>query len=216
MKKSSERRFRKTFTRKRLEDDRLDEILDVAANVFLSEGFSKASTNTIAKLAHASKATFYSRFPSKEDLFLAVIEHRMERIFREVTPALGSDLPPAITLREFGSSVVRSVITQEQLAFIRLISMEAERFPRLAERFFELGPGAGQKILTTYMRQCMERGYFRQGNAERMAEHFMSLVTGGDIRWFTLGVRPKPGPKRLEDHLQAVLQTFLAAYGVDR
>jgi hypothetical protein len=46
-----------------------------------------------------------------------------------------------------------------------------------------------------------------------MAEHFISLVTGGEVRWFILGLRRKPGSQRLEDHLQAALQAFLLAYG---
>jgi TetR/AcrR family transcriptional regulator, mexJK operon transcriptional repressor len=209
----SEPKFRKVFTRKRLEDDRLEELLDIAAEIFLAEGFKGASTNAIARRANASKATFYSRFPTKEDLFLAVIEHRMNRISRAVTPALSTDAPPAIALHDFGSKLARAALTQEQVAFIRLIGMEAERFPKLAQRFFELGPGRGQKILAAYLQQSVERGYLRHENPERMAEHFVSLVTGGEVRWFILGLRSKPGPKRLEDHLHAALQTFLLAYG---
>jgi TetR/AcrR family transcriptional regulator of autoinduction and epiphytic fitness len=209
----SERGFRKTFTRKRLEEHRLEEILDIAADVFFSDGFDSASTNTIARRANTSKATLYSRFPTKEDLFLAVIEHRMERIVSVAALALDSEAPPVIALHEFGSNLIRFALTAEQVALIRLISMEAERFPRLAERYFEFGPGNGQKLLTNYMRQSIERGYLRQGDPQRMAEHFMSLVTGGEVRWFILGLRRKPGSKRLEDHLQAALQAFLLAYG---
>ena len=51
--------------RKRLQDDRVAEILDIAAGVFIAEGFAAASTNKIARLARASKTTFYSRFPTK-------------------------------------------------------------------------------------------------------------------------------------------------------
>jgi hypothetical protein len=137
----------------------------------------------------------------------------MERNVSVVASALDSEAPPVIALHEFGSNLIRFALTAEQVALIRLISMEAERFPRLAERYFEFGPGNGQKLLTNYMRQSIERGYLRQGDPQRMAEHFMSLVTGGEVRWFILGLRRKPGSKRLEDHLQAALQAFLLAYG---
>lgn len=210
---TSEHRSPKAFTRKRLEDDRLEELLDIATEIFLAEGFHGASTNTIARRANASKATFYSRFPTKEDLFLAVIDRRMDRISREVTPALSTDAPPAIALHDFGSKLARAALTQEQVAFVRLIAAEAERFPKLAQRFFELGPGRGQKNLAAYLQQSAERGYLRPENPERMAEHFMSLVTGGDVRWFILGLRSKPSPKRLADHLHDALKAFLQAYG---
>jgi TetR/AcrR family transcriptional repressor of mexJK operon len=210
---SSELAFRKTFTRKRLADNRLEQILEISADVFLSEGFSAASTNTIARRANASKATFYSRFPTKEDLFLAVIEHRMNRIFRAVMPALGTDERPAIALHKFGSNLIRFALTREQIGLVRLIGMEAERFPKLAQRFFELGPGLALRTLTAYMRQGIEREYLCHAQPERMAEHFLSLVTGGEVRWFTLGLRGKPGSKCLRDHLKAAIETFLRAYG---
>jgi TetR/AcrR family transcriptional regulator, mexJK operon transcriptional repressor len=209
----ADHKFRKTFTRKRLEDERLEELLTIAAEVFLTEGFNAASVNTIARRANASKATFYSRYPTKEDLFLAVIEHRMERFSQAVTPALNSDAPPASALFEFGLKLVSAVLTQEQVVFVRMIGMEAERFPKLAQRFFELGPERGQKILAAYMRKSSELGYLRQESPERMAEHFMSLITGGEVRWFILGLRSKPSAKRLRDHIGAGVKTFLAAYG---
>jgi AcrR family transcriptional regulator len=74
--------------RARLDEERLTDILDVATEVFVSEGFSAASTNEIARRANSSKTTFYSRFPTKEQLFLAVIERRMTGIFRQVAGSL--------------------------------------------------------------------------------------------------------------------------------
>ncbi len=50
---------------------RTDRLLDLAAEVFLELGYEGTSTALIAERAHASKQTFYARFPSKEKLFLA-------------------------------------------------------------------------------------------------------------------------------------------------
>jgi TetR/AcrR family transcriptional regulator of autoinduction and epiphytic fitness len=74
--------------RARLDEERLAELLDVAAEIFISEGFSAASTNEIARRANSSKTTFYSRFPTKEQLFLAVIERRVTGIFQQVAGSL--------------------------------------------------------------------------------------------------------------------------------
>jgi TetR/AcrR family transcriptional regulator, mexJK operon transcriptional repressor len=79
--------------RARLDEERLTELLDVAAEVFISEGFSAASTNEIARRANSSKTTFYSRFPTKEQLFLAVIERRMNRILQQVAASLPEEPP---------------------------------------------------------------------------------------------------------------------------
>src|SRR5258708_16326718 len=93
--------------RARLDEERLTELLDVAAEVFISEGFSAASTNEIARRANSSKTTFYSRFPTKEHLFLAVIERRMTGIFRQVAASLPEEPPIQDTLPTFAAPAIR-------------------------------------------------------------------------------------------------------------
>jgi TetR/AcrR family transcriptional regulator of autoinduction and epiphytic fitness len=91
--KTAQRKRKPRPVRARLHEERLTELLDVAAEVFISEGFSAASTNEIARRANSSKTTFYSRFPTKEQLFLAVIERRMTGIFRQVDASLPEEPP---------------------------------------------------------------------------------------------------------------------------
>ncbi|HTV53506.1 MAG TPA: helix-turn-helix domain-containing protein [Terriglobia bacterium] len=60
--------IKKRSQRPRLTGERLDGLLDVAADVFTAEGFTAASTNEIARRAGASKLSIYSRYPTKADL----------------------------------------------------------------------------------------------------------------------------------------------------
>jgi len=48
-------------------------ILDAAHEVFLERGLAGASMDEIAGLARAGKPTIYTRFPTKEALFAAVV-----------------------------------------------------------------------------------------------------------------------------------------------
>jgi len=199
--------------RPRLEEDRVAELLDVAAEVFLREGFSAASTNEIARRANSSKSTFYSRFPTKESLFLAVIERRMEFVLEEMTSLLPPEAPMEDALREYGSRFLRTVLSEKQIKLLRLISMESSRFPVLGERFFELGPKRGQAFLADYLAGQMKQRRLVPGDTARMAEHYISMLSGGAVRWVVLGLRTGPLRKdKLQEHLEAVLQTFLAAY----
>jgi len=197
----------------RLEEDRLAELLDVAAEVFLAEGFAGASTNEIARRANSSKETFYSRFPNKESLFTAVIERRMKSVLEEVTTLLPREAPMEDTLREFGSRFLRTVLSEKQIRLIRLISMESSRFPALGELFFQLGPKRGQAFLADYLAGQVQQHRLRDGDTARMAEHYMSLLSGGAVRWIILGLRRVPLRRdKLEEHLEAALQAFLNAY----
>jgi TetR/AcrR family transcriptional regulator, mexJK operon transcriptional repressor len=200
--------------RARLDEERLTELLDVAAEVFISEGFSAASTNEIARRANSSKTTFYSRFPTKEELFLAVIERRVNGIFRQVAAALPDELPTEETLRNFGSALIRFALSKEQIALVRLVSMESAKFPELGKRFYELGPKRGEEVLAAYLTKQVEKGRLLNEDSRQMAQHFISLVTGGPIRWFVFGFDRSSLPKSaLQKHLNSAIQAFMRAYG---
>jgi TetR/AcrR family transcriptional regulator, mexJK operon transcriptional repressor len=200
--------------RARLDEQRLTELLDVAAEVFISEGFSAASTNEIARRANSSKTTFYSRFPTKEELFLAVIERRVNGIFHQVAASLPDEPPTEETLRNFGSALIRFALSKEQIALVRLVSMESAKFPELGKRFYELGPKRGEEALAAYLTKQVEKGRLLNEDTRQMAQHFISLVTGGPIRWFVFGFDRSSLPKSaLQKHLNSAIQAFMRAYG---
>ena len=52
-------------------------LLTAAAAEFARAGFERASVDTISLAAGYAKGTIYNYFPSKEELFLAVVEHAL-------------------------------------------------------------------------------------------------------------------------------------------
>lgn len=202
-----------TTRRKRLQDDRIAELLDVAAEVFIAEGFAAASTNEMARRANASKTTFYSRFPTKEDLFLAVIARRMTKIFEQVAK-FPERRTIQSTLRQFGANLLHVALSPEQISLIRMISMEADRYPELATRFYENGPKRGEEALATYLAGQIKARHLRDEDPLMMARHLMSLITGSPVRWFVLGFDSEPIAERsLRRHIDGVVNLFLRAYG---
>ena len=200
--------------RPRVEDERLEELLDIATDVFIAHGFESASTNEIAKRAGSSKGTFYSRFPTKEKLFIAVLERRMDRIFSLVSEALPLDPPIEQTLREYGSRVLELFLSQDQLALFRVVSMESTRFPELGIRFYELGPKRGQTLVGQYMKEQIKRGNLMDEDPHVMAEHLMSLITGGPVRWLVLGLKRSPIANNGQRHVEEAVKAFLRSYAL--
>ena len=198
--------------RKRLQEDRIAELLDIAAEVFIADGFAAASTNRIASLANASKTTFYSRFPTKQDLFLAVIERRMTRIFEQV-----ATFPECSTveesLRTFSANLLRIALAPDQISLVRMISMESGRYPELARRFYENGPKRGEESLAAYLAHQVTLTHLKDEDPRTMARHLISLLTGSPIRWFVLGIDPEAiSDRALSQHIDEVLNLFLRAY----
>src|SRR5271163_2403355 len=97
----------------RLEENRVAELLDIATEVFIQHGFEGASTNEIARKANCSKTTLYSRFPTKEKLFLAVLERRMEYVFSRYAIAFPMDAPLKRTLKEYGARLLELVLSED-------------------------------------------------------------------------------------------------------
>jgi TetR/AcrR family transcriptional repressor of mexJK operon len=201
-------------TRKRLSDERITELLQVAAQVFMAEGFAAASIEEIARRANASKSTFYSRFPTKEDLFLAVIERRMTDIFQQVakfpkTQELNK------TLEQFANNLLTIALSPEQIALIRLINMESGRYPTLAARYYECGPKRAEETLALYISSQIATGLLRDEEPLSMARQLMNLITGSPVRWFVLGFEAHPISKKiLQQHIGDTIKMFLRAYRV--
>jgi TetR/AcrR family transcriptional regulator len=61
-----------TERREREKEQRKNEILDSAEQIFFSKGFENASMDDIAEKAELSKGTLYLYFKNKEDLYLAL------------------------------------------------------------------------------------------------------------------------------------------------
>jgi TetR/AcrR family transcriptional repressor of mexJK operon len=196
----------------RLDDDRVSELLGVAAEVFIERGFEGASTNEIARRANCSKTTLYTRYPSKEKLFLAVLEQRMELILSDFATTLQPELPIEQTLKDYGFRLMQLALSENQLGMIRVISMEASRFPDLGKRFYELGPGRGVAILASYMEEQIKRDRLIKENPQIMAEHLMSLITGGYVRWTMLGLPDNVSLKEKKQRVSAAVEMFLRAY----
>jgi AcrR family transcriptional regulator len=64
------------------------ELISAAEACFVTRGFHATSVDQVAEQAGYTKGAVYSNFTSKEDLFFAVYERRVEQILTEVEPGL--------------------------------------------------------------------------------------------------------------------------------
>jgi len=69
-------------------------LVEAAAGVFAERGFYGASVEDITERAGFSRGAFYSNFDSKDDLFLALLDDRIESEVRAMREAIESDPSP--------------------------------------------------------------------------------------------------------------------------
>jgi AcrR family transcriptional regulator len=104
-----------------------DRVIRAARAEFLKIGVEAASLRAIARRARTSLGMIYYYFPSKDDLFLAVIEEPYAAIVATFGAILGVDAP----LRDRIRAVFRRVgaFTPEEAETFRLVLSEAIKSP---------------------------------------------------------------------------------------
>jgi AcrR family transcriptional regulator len=71
-----------------------ERLLDAAERAFGAEGFGGASLDRIAEAAGFTRGAVYSNFADKADLFVAVLDRRLERRYGEVADAVRAARDP--------------------------------------------------------------------------------------------------------------------------
>jgi len=71
-------------------DERRAQLLDAARSVFVSNGYHSAAMDDIAVRAGVSKPVVYQHFPSKLDLYLALLDESTEALVATVQEAIDS------------------------------------------------------------------------------------------------------------------------------
>jgi AcrR family transcriptional regulator len=79
---------RRTPTRAERQSRTRTELIDAAERLFTRNGFHPTSLDAVADEAGYTKGAVYSNFSSKEDVFFAVYERRVERFLPELERAL--------------------------------------------------------------------------------------------------------------------------------
>jgi AcrR family transcriptional regulator len=113
-------------------------VLDAARRQFELHGYHGASLDGIAEAADFSKGAVYSRFASKDDLFLAVLEDHIDRR-AEATAAQMEELDDDVDLGTLARlSITASVATVAWQAALLEFRANAWRHPEVNARYTEL------------------------------------------------------------------------------
>lgn len=197
-------------------DARREAILDVAGKVFLEEGFSAASMSSIAARLGGSKATLYTYFKSKEELFEAYVRRHCAWQRGEIfaLPAGGEDA--RTTLTRIGRSYLRMVMSDHNLRHFRMVTAEAERSPEIGQAFYDSGPASGAKLLGDFMKQASDKGLLRIDDPERAAYQFTALCQNRLLKARLCGAADEPTDKEVNLEVASAVTMFLAAYGPKR
>lgn len=193
-------------------ENRRQAILDVAEELFRDKGFEQTSMSEITVRVGGSKATLYSYFSSKEELFLEVMhrfaEDDIKRIFGEFDPA--GDV--AKTLQDFGEQFLTFISSPKIIAAQRVLFAESGRTD-IGQRFFDRGPCDGCAKLAAYFEQCILLGKLRSADTQVAATHLVALLKAEIMDPLLFGAREMTELPAVNEAVSRAVDIFLRAYG---
>ena len=194
-------------------DERREAIIRIAEDAFLADGYSGTSMSSIAARVGGSKATLYNYFPSKEDLFRAVVQARCDEIagLLDEGRLKGGDF--RATLTRFGERFAPLVLSDRFIATYRMMIGEAARFPEIGQTFYEAGPQQGMHRVGQFMADGIQSGDLRDEDPDVMARYFLDLCLSDLHHRRLWNVKPDPTPEEIQTNVVRAVAIFIAAFG---
>lgn len=206
MKKVVERAPGKREARK---EERREAILEIAKREFLDHGYSGASMSAISAELGGSKGTLWSYFPSKEELFAAVLDHATREYRSRLADVLkpGEDLRAAVL--QFCRGFIAKISSSDGVRLHRLIASEVGRFPEVGDIFYRRAPQPTQQLLADFFEQSMDTGMLRREDPLFAARILASLCLGVQQRvmW-----GQELSAAELDSEAERIAEVFLRAF----
>jgi AcrR family transcriptional regulator len=166
------------MTRHLSEAERRAQILGAAREVFTARGFHTARIDDVARRANLSKGAVYFYFPSKRDLFLALVLEEHETSYRFLEDAEHRELPALEKLLQVGQAYLAYFTGVEQPPRFFLMMTELavrdeglrEECEALHQRFVD--------ACTRILAQGIAEGTFREMDPLAVAQMLKGMIDG--------------------------------------
>lgn len=192
-------------------DSRRRCILEAATSLFREVGFKGASMAQISERVGGSKATLYSYFSSKEELFATAMMDAVEEQGQALISMLDASDPDVHNvLLRFGERYVDFITTSNPLACTRIAIAEGSTNTKLSASLYRLGPKRGLEEIGSYIAKVMERGYLPKGDSHIAALHLKSMLEAGVFYPLLYGAEQELDNKTAA---KSAVEAFLRAYG---
>src|SRR6266542_3587272 len=130
-------------------EERREQILDVAVQVFARQGFHGTSMNDVAEVAGVTKPVLYQHFDSKQDLYLALMRDAGESMLATIAAAT-AHAPTGRAKTEAGFAAYFHWVSDHPDAFLLLFGTRASRDEQSTDairRLTNLAAGAIEALI---------------------------------------------------------------------
>lgn len=198
----------------RLTDRKREAIVQAAIAEFRENGFAGTSMDRVAAAADVSKRTVYNHFPSKDELFEAILAQMWERSHAQAEIRYDADGPLRAQLLAVLEQKMQmlddaSFIDLSRVAMAELMHTP-ERARALVDRLSEKEEGLPQ-----WLRAAQQHGRLRAGVDPQYAAHQLHGLVKSFAFWPQLAMgQPPLAPALRQQVLEDAVDMFLGFYAV--
>lgn len=189
--------------------ERRNAILQAAARVFFEQGYAATSIDAIIDEIGGSKRNIYNEFGNKEGLFTALVTEIADEALQSLEVENVEGLGLKEILKAFGWRLANSYMSPTLLGVFRIIVADGQRFPTLAQAFYEKGPGRATARLTEVLQAAQRTGEANFDDSAMAANHFVAMVRGNLHLQVVLALRPQPTEKEIRHAVDTAVEIFL-------
>jgi AcrR family transcriptional regulator len=161
---------------RRLPEERPQQILDAALSVFAEHGIDAAKLEEIAARAGVSKGTIYLYFPSKEELFRAVIRQKIGPLIANADLVASAEGSAELQLRAYLTQQWECLGREESEGWIRLVTFELHKYPDLAAFHWDEIVLESNRILSDIIQRGIASGEFRPSDTVATSRMIKALI----------------------------------------
>jgi AcrR family transcriptional regulator len=188
------------------------QVIDAARKLFFASGFDVTSMDDVAREAGVSKATLYSYFQSKEQLFSDVVAELRHNLAKRVFTVDYDDPDVPAVLKRLAIEVARVVTTPYVVMSFRAVLGIGNRMPELGAAYYDEGPRLVIGRLAAYLEHQVERGQLTIEDPELAAAQFLDMAQTTMARPMLFGAAGQPPEERIDYVVDSAVRVFMAAY----
>ncbi|MCG9729218.1 TetR/AcrR family transcriptional regulator [Shewanella sp. Isolate13] len=194
-------------------EQKREQILQAAKQLFCEQGFPNTSMDEVAKLAGVSKQTVYSHFGCKDDLFVASIESKC--LIHGVNQDVFSDPSlPEESMMLFAKHFGEVITSPEAVTVFKACVAQADSHPEISELFYSAGPQHILGLLRDYLARVSELGVYHFSNPHHCAVRLCLMIFGEMRMRQDLGLDVSDLLLSREQYIKGTVEMFLRAYKV--
>jgi TetR/AcrR family transcriptional repressor of mexJK operon len=191
-----------------------DQIVKVAAQLFMERGFNNVTMESIAEAAPVSKPTLYTHFKSKDALFFAVMEERATNLFHAIQNEISPTRSAEETLTKIGQNFLDIVLRPEAIKMFRIMAAECGNFPDLGQIFYQSGPRRICDLMATYLKQEHDAGRLNVPNPSLSANFYLNMIKGNGHMQMLMGLKEKIPPQERAEIVEYAVKIFLKGHKI--